>query len=278
MGTLLSTQPFQFDSVSSLAAATSLAIFSFLGFDAITTLAEETRRPKRDIPRAIYWCVGIGTLTMFACGYVAMLAIPDWRQHIGDEAWLNTTLFQVSRATGGEAFSVFFTVGYLTALGVFNVVATAAGARLLFGMGRDELLPRAVFARVNRRWRTPHWSILLICAIEFALGNFANMETLSNLVNYGAMFAFAALNISVVWLYYVRGGGELADGSRLRPRGGQHLRYLLLPAVGLAIILYVWAHMDTLAQILGTVWLAAGIAYLLAKTRVFQRLPPALDL
>ena len=147
-----------------------------------------------------------------------MLAIPDWRQHIGDEAWLNTTLFQVSRATGGEAFSVFFTVGYLTALGVFNVVATAAGARLLFGMGRDELLPRAVFARVNRRWRTPHWSILLICAIEFALGNFANMETLSNLVNYGAMFAFAALNISVVWLYYVRGGGELADGSRLRPR------------------------------------------------------------
>ena len=155
---------------------------------------------------------------MFACGYVAMLAIPDWRQHIGDEAWLNTTLFQVSRATGGEAFSVFFTVGYLTALGVFNVVATAAGARLLFGMGRDELLPRAVFARVNRRWRTPHWSILLICAIEFALGNFANMETLSNLVNYGAMFAFAALNISVVWLYYVRGGGELADGSRLRPR------------------------------------------------------------
>ena len=278
VGTLLSTQPFQFDSVSSLAAATSLAIFSFLGFDAITTLAEETRRPKRDIPRAIYWCVGIGTLTMFACGYVAMLAIPDWRQHIGDEAWLNTTLFQVSRATGGEAFSVFFTVGYLTALGVFNVVATAAGARLLFGMGRDELLPRAVFARVNRRWRTPHWSILLICAIEFALGNFANMETLSNLVNYGAMFAFAALNISVVWLYYVRGGGELADGSRLRPRGAQHLRYLLLPAVGLAIILYVWAHMDTLAQILGTVWLAAGIAYLLAKTRVFQRLPPALDL
>ena len=143
-------------------------------------------------------------------------------------------------------------------------------------MGRDELLPRAVFARVNRRWRTPHWSILLICAIEFALGNFANMETLSNLVNYGAMFAFAALNISVVWLYRAR---RRRAGRRQPPppRGAQHLRYLLLPAVGLAIILYVWAHMDTLAQILGTVWLAAGIAYL-AKTRVFQRLPPALDL
>ena len=77
------------------------------------------------------------------------------------------------------------------------------------------------------------------------------METLSNLVNYGAMFAFAALNISVVWLYYVRGGGELADGSRLRPRGGQHLRYLLLPAVGWPSS-STWAHMDTLAQILGT--------------------------
>ena len=170
---------------------------------------------------------------------------------------------------------MFFTVGYLTALGVFNVVATAAGARLLFGMGRDELLPRAVFARVNRRWRTPHWSILLICAIEFALGNFANMETLSNLVNYGAMFAFAALNISVVWLYYVRGGGELADGS---PPASRRLRTCATCRPPGWPSSSTWAHMDTLAQILGTVWLAAGIAYLLAKTRVFQRLPPALDL
>lgn len=106
-GTLFSTQPFQFESLSSLIAATSLAVFSFLGFDAITTLSEETRRPKRDIPRAIYWCIGIGTLTMFMCGYVGMLAIPDWKEHISDETWMNTVLFQVSKMTGGEGFAIF---------------------------------------------------------------------------------------------------------------------------------------------------------------------------
>ncbi|MBN3786935.1 APC family permease [Burkholderia sp. Ac-20353] len=281
-GTLLSTSPFQFDSMSSLAAATSLAIFSFLGFDAITTLAEETRRPKRDIPRAIYWCIGIGTLTMFACGYVAMLVIPDWRQHIGNETWVNTTLFQVSRMTGGEGFGLFFTAGYLTELGVFNIVATAAGARLLFGMGRDTLLPKAIFAKVNRRWRTPHWSILLICAIEFILGNLANMDTLSNLVNYGAMFAFAALNLAVIWLYYVRRDGELTSAIgtlvRAKPAGAQHVRYLLMPLVGFVVIVYVWINMDSLAQIIGTTWLVAGIGYLLIKTRGFRQLPPSLDL
>jgi len=282
--TLLSTAPFHFDSFPQLASATSLAIFSFLGFDAITTLAEEARNPKRDIPRAIYWCIGIGTLTMFVCGYVAMLVIPDWRQHIGDATWVNTTLFQVSRITGGDGFGMFFTAGYLTELAVFNVVATAAGARLLFGMGRDTLLPKAIFAKVNRRWQTPHWSILIIVSIEFALGNATNLDTLSNLVNYGALFAFAVLNVSVVWLYYVRRRGVLpatdakAPCVGARPRGIQHVRYLLLPLVAFAIILYVWLVMDTLALRIGTAWLAIGVVYLLIRTRGLRRLPPHLEL
>ena len=234
VGTPLSTQPFQFDSVSSLAAATSLAIFSFLGFDAITTLAEETRRPKRDIPRAIYWCVGIGTLTMFA-----RVTWPCWPSRLAP-AHRRRGLAQhhvvpgVARHWRRSLQRVLH--GRLPdRAGRVQRGRHRRRRRLLFGMGRDELLPRAVFARVNRRWRTPHWSILLICAIEFALGNFANMETLSNLVNYGAMFAFAALNISVVWLYYVRAAANwptaAASGSRraapalpaaARRRAGHH--------------------------------------------------------
>jgi amino acid transporter len=281
-GTLLSTRPFAFTSIGGLAAATSLAVFSFLGFDAITTLAEEARNPQRDIPRAIYWSVGIGTVTMVACGYVAMLVIPDWRSHIADETWLNTTLFQISRDTGGEGFGRWFTAGYLVELAVFNVVATAAGARLLYGMGRDTLLPRAVFAAVNRRWKTPHWSILIIVAIEFALGNASDIDTLSNLVNYGALFAFVLLNVSVIWLYYVRKQGALAHAAQTaaqgRPRGGQHGRYFVLPVLGTATLLYVWLSMDPLALRIGTAWLALGLVYIVVQSRGFRRLPPHLDL
>ncbi|WP_027416660.1 APC family permease [Aneurinibacillus terranovensis] len=281
-GTLFSTQPFHFESVSSLAAATSLAIFSFLGFDAITTLAEETRKPKKDIPKAIYWCIGIGTLTMFVCGYVGMLVVPDWKTHSNDANWMNTMLFQVSIMTGGKGFGIFFTAGYLTELAVFNLVATAAGARLLYGMGRDTLLPKSIFAKINKRWKTPHWSILIIVTIEFVLGISSNMTTLSNLVNYGALFGFAALNLSVIWLYYVKKKGEsplnLGSTPSWKPNGWYHIRYLGLPILGFMVIVYVWISMDRLAQIIGTAWLIIGIIYLLIKTKGLRKLPPHLDL
>lgn len=281
-GTLFSTQPFQFESLPSLISATSLAVFSFLGFDAITTLSEETRNPKRDIPKAIYWCIGIGTLTMFMCGYVGMLAIPDWKEHINNETWVNTVLFQVSKMTGGEGFAIFFTAGYLTELAVFNLVATAAGARLLYGMGRDTLLPKSIFAKINERWKTPHWSIIIIVAIEFILGLSSNIATLSNLVNYGALFGFAALNLSVIWLYYVKKKGEspLSLGSvpNWKPTGWRHLRYLVLPLLGFFVIVYVWVSMDPIAQIIGTVWMLIGVIYLIIKTKGFKKLPPHLNI
>lgn len=281
-GTLISAEPFHFSSFPALASATSLAVISFLGFDAITTLAEETRRPKKDIPRAIYWCVGIGTLTMFACGYFGMLVVPDWASHIHSTTWVNTALFQITRMTGGDAFTIFFTAGYLTEMAVFNLVATAAGARLLYGMGRDNLLPKAVFAKINKRWKTPHWNIILIVVVEFILGVSVNISTLSNLVNYGALFGFAMLNLAVVWLYYIKKKGEspisLGSVKGWKPSGWRHIRYLVLPLLGFAVIVYVWSSMDHLAQIIGTAWLILGAVFLAVKTKVFRELPPSLHL
>jgi putrescine importer len=281
-GTLLSTQPFEFSSFTGLISAASLAVFSYLGFDAITTLAEESKNPKRDIPRAIYWCIGIGTLTMFLSGYIGMLVFPDWKNYIMDQTWVNTTLFQVSKLTGGEGFSVFYTAGYLTSLGVFNLVATAAGARLLYGMGRDNLIPGRIFAKINKRWKTPHWNILIIVAFEFLLGLWSNLGKLSSLVNYGALAGFAMLNLSVIWLYYVKKQGhsplKLGDQPNWMPSGLGHLRYTLLPFIGFLIILAIFISMDKLALILGTCWLIIGIIFLAIKTKGFKKLPPKLDL
>lgn len=280
-GTLLSSLPFQFDSVTGLVAATSLAVLSFLGFDAITTLAEETRNPKKDIPKAIYWCIGIGIVTMVVCSYIAMLVIPDWRNDINDENWMNTVLLQVSIMTGGEVFGIFFTAGFLSSLAVFNLVATAAGARLLYGMGRDHLIPKGVFAAVNKRFKTPHFNIILIVAIEFVLGNTVDIGTISNLVNYGAFFGFAALNLSVIWLYYVKKKGEaplsLNSLPNWLPSGAQHFRYLALPLLGFAVIVFVWMGMDRFALMLGTIWLIIGIIFLFFRTKGFKKLPPHLD-
>jgi len=281
IGTLLSAQPFHFDSMSGLIGATSLAVLSFLGFDAITTLAEETRNPKRDIPKAIFMCIGIGLVTMVVCSYVAMLVIPDWKNHIADENWMNTVLYQISIMTGGEGFGLFYTAGFLSSLAVFNLVATAAGARLLYGMGRDSLLPKGIFAAINKRFKTPHFNIIIIVAIEFILGNTVDLGTISNLVNYGAFFGFAALNLSVIWLYYVKRKGEaplsLNYQTNWKPTGWHHFRYLALPLLGFIVIAYVWSGMDRLALVLGTVWLIGGIIFLAARTNGFKKLPPQLE-
>lgn len=281
-GHLISAEPFHFTSISALMTATSLSVLSYLGFDAITTLAEEAHRPKRDIPIAIYASVAIGMLTMILTGYFGMLVIPDWRQHISNITWASTTLMQVSRISGGPVFAGFYTAGYLLAMGVFNVVATAAGARLLYGMGRDNLIPKKIFAAINKRWQTPHWNIVLIVALEYILGMAMNVNNISNLINYGALLGFAMLNLAVIWLYYVKRKGvgpvKLGEPVGWRPAAADWWRYFLAPALGFVVIMWVFSSLDHLSLMVGTSWLIVGIIYAAIKTRGFKERPPELEL
>ena len=280
--TLISDVPFRFDSVPALMTATSIAVLSYLGFDAITTLSEETTNPRRDVPRAIYASVVIGAGTMVLTGYFGMLVIPNWSDFAGDSNWVNTTLFQVSKLAGGDAFSAFYTIGYVIAMGVFNVVATAAGARLLFGMGRDGLIPKGVFAAINKRWQTPHWNIVIIVAVEFVLGMLMGVGDISTLINYGALGGFAALNLGVIWLYFVRKRGVSPWKLGNTPNWVPPLRYLpqflVAPILGFIVIVWVWSSMDSRTLIVGTTWLVIGIVYEAIKTKGWRELPPVLEI
>ncbi|MHB1404298.1 MAG: APC family permease [Desulfitobacteriaceae bacterium] len=281
-GTLFSTMPFQFSSMGALATATSVSVLSYLGFDAITTLAEETNNPKRDVPRAIYASVIIGMITMFVTGYLAMLAIPNWQELISQPGWAETALFQVAVLTGGRWFSIFYTVGFVLAMAVFNIVATAAGARLLYGMGRDDMIPKAIFAKINKRWQTPHWNIVLIVVLEYVLGIALTVDKITNLINYGALGGFAALNVGVIWLYYVKKKGnaplKLGEKPNWTPTGGHFPRYFLAPLAGFLIVAWVFSSMDRTALIVGTTWLVIGIIFEAVKTKGWKQLPPELDL
>jgi len=281
-GTLFSSVPFQFTSVSALATATSVAVLSYLGFDAITTLAEETNNPKKDVPKAIYASVIIGMFTMFVTGYLGMLVIPNWQEFINQPGWADTALFHVAELTGGRWFTIFYTAGFVLAMGVFNVVATAAGARLLYGMGRDNMLPKSIFAKINKKYQTPHYNIIIIVVLEYALGIFLTVDKITNLINYGALGGFAALNVGVIWLYYVKKRGnspeKLGETPNWSPEGGYHIRYFLAPLLGFLIVAWVFSSMDRTALLVGTVWLVIGIVYEFVKTKGWKELPPQLEL
>jgi amino acid transporter len=282
VGTLASALPFQFSSFGALATATSVCVLSYLGFDAITTLAEETNHPKRDVPRAIYGSVVVGAITMILTGYLAMLVIPNWKQLISQPGWADTALMKVSEIAGGRGFAAFYTAGFLLAMGVFNVVATAAGARLLYGMGRDNMLPKRIFAAINDRWKTPHWNIILIVVIEYVLGIVLTVEKITTLINYGALGGFVALNVGVIWLYYVKKKGNapesLHEVPNWVPTAAYFPRYFLAPLAGCIVVGWVFVSLDKYALAVGTIWLLIGIIFEAVKTKGFRELPPQLEL
>jgi putrescine importer len=282
---LASSKPFHFSSVSAVATATSIAVLSYLGFDAVTTLSEETRQPRRDVPKAVYLSVIIGASTMIITGYIGMLVIPNWAALTSGakaDEWINTTLLMVAKMAPGGWFHVFYLAGFLVAMGVFNVVATAAGARLLYGMGRDNMLPKAIFAKINKRWQTPHWNIVIIVAIEYILGMALSLTSITNLINYGALGGFAALNFGVIWLYYIKrtGVSSYRSGNKpdYKPAGLGHFRYFLSPLIGFGVIIWVWSSMDWKTLVVGSTWLVIGIIYSAILTQGWRELPPELEL
>ncbi|MCW5588097.1 MAG: amino acid permease [Legionellales bacterium] len=264
---LFSLMPFHFKSVASLISATSLAVASYLGFDAITTLAEEAKNPIRDIPKAIFLSIFIGGLTMMLTGYLAVLAIPNWRELIIQPHWIDTALFHVSRLAGGNKFALFYSIGFVTSMALFNIVATAATARLLYGMGRDGVLNKNIFAKINNRWKTPHINILIIVVVGILLGSTINLVDIASLVNFGALLGFAILNISVIYFYFTN-----FRKTDIKNKPYTILFYIIIPSLGFVSIVWVFSGLDPQTHRVGLVWVIFGFIYLILNRKQLSKI------
>jgi putrescine importer len=264
VGSLFSIKPFHFESITGVIQASSLAIFSFLGFDAVTTLAEESVNPRKDIPRAMLLCTCIGFAIMFLTGYLGVLLVPDWKNLISDPSWINATLFNVAEMTGGQSFAFVYTVGFIFAMVVTNLVGTAAATRLLYGMGRDNKIPQRIFGAVNKKWKTPHGNIIFIILIELVLGSVANQDQLAELINYGAISGFIILNFSVIWLGYKIATKKVELKSFALDTASRmdfFLRFIFYPSIAVVIMIAIFVNMKVITIIFGTLWAAIGMLY-----------------
>ncbi|MBK2125296.1 APC family permease [Fangia hongkongensis] len=252
---LFSALPFHISSVSALFTATSLAVLSYLGFDAITTLSEEAKNPIRDIPRAIFLSICIGALTMFLCGYLGILAASHLSTHLADPTWQNTALFFITKEAGGNIVSIIFTSGFILSMFVFNVVATTAGSRLLYAMGRDNVLPKAIFGQVNKRFKTPHFNIFIIIVVECVVGLLVPLNTIGEMVNFGALVGFILLNISVIYF-------SMKDIHNIKTRLiGLWLKQFILPICAVCILASILFSMSSISLMVGLSWLVMGVIY-----------------
>lgn len=240
----------------------AIACYSFLGFDAVSTLTEETRDPRRTIPRAIMLITLIGGLIFVGVSYFVQVAHPSFQFDSVDSA-----AYEIARNIGGDLFVSIFLIGLIVGQFASGLSAQASGSRLLFAMGRDGVLPKSFFGTLHERFGTPINSILL-CAVVALLALKLDVTTSTSFINFGAFLAFSLVNLSVIFHYWI--GGE---NKGLR----EFVLFLLFPFIGLAADLWLMVSLDHLAIYLGLSWLAIGLVYLAVLTGGFRRQPPEMD-
>lgn len=259
-----STNPFSgVDSnFSMISAGAAIAAYSFLGFDAVTTLTEETVDARKTIPKAIMLTAIIGGAIFIIVAYTTQLVHPG--AAFDDSA---SASFEIAKVIGGSFFSSLFLAGVVIAQFSSGISAQASASRLMYAMGRDHVLPHRFFGFVQEKYRTPMLNILLIAVIGLFALKF-DPATSTSFINFGAFVAFSFVNISVI-AYFLRQRGS---GERLNPFG-----YIVVPVIGAAIDIYLLTQLDSNAIRLGLVWLALGIVYLAFLTKGFRKAPPEME-
>lgn len=240
---------FTFDN---LFGCTSLAVLTYIGFDGISTLSEETENPRRNIMLAtVMTCLAVGILSASEV-YVAQLVWP------ASQPFPNQDTAYVYAAA--RAWAPLFTIVGATLL-VANfgsgMGAQIGAARLLYGMGKSNALPKSFFGKVDARHGIPQNNVLFIGAIVLIGAYFLTFEQGIGLLNYGALLAFMGVNASSFVHYFVK--------KRVRT-----LWNFIVPFIGFFVCLGLWWNLSVRAKILGSAWMAAGIAFGAWKTKGFR--------
>lgn len=217
--------------------ATSLAALTYIGFDGVTTLAEEVEDPRRTVPRAtVLVCLTVGLLSA-AEVYLAHLVWPD----SGAAGNVETSFMDAARRAGGE--SLFQALGVVLVLANVgsSLTGQAAAARLVSAMSEG-----------RRPFHSLHVNIVLLGALAFLGATFIDFETGAALLNFGAFLAFMGVNLAA-----------FRDGGRIAPIAG----FLFCAAI--------WLGLPTIAKVAGAAWLAVGVALLALRIADPTRRSPA---
>lgn len=265
-GTFLLSSPFINGDVpfSLVLAGASILCLSFLGFDAVTTFAEESIDPKKTIPRAIFLVALIGGALFIVTSYICHLVYPDFNSFKDPDS----ASLEIAKFIGGNLFQSIFLAGYITGGLASGLSSHASVSRLLYGMGRDGVLPKKFFGKIHSKFRTPVFNVIIVSVFTFS-ALFVDLVTASSFINFGALVAFTFVNLSVISHYFIR--EKQRDGINT-------LKFLILPLIGASFTIWLWTSLDKKALLLGLGWFAIGFIMLITITKMFSQKPPELSI
>lgn len=264
-GMLINLKPFfnPEKSFNYIIAGAALLCFSFLGFDSVTTFAEETKNARKNIPRAIFIITLIGGAVFSTVAYFAHNVWPDFTTFTDPDS----AGFDIIALVGGSLFSsIFLAVTAFVVLGS-ALSSQASAARVLYAMGRDGQLPK-FFAKLHKKHKTPTNNILLIGVISLS-SMVLGLTLVASFINFGAFLAFIFVNISVIVHLYGKKRERTIKGT---------IMYLIIPFIGAILDVILLVNLDKYSLILGSTWFILGFLYLTYLTKGFQQRVPKINL
>jgi putrescine importer len=231
---------------------TSIAVLTYIGFDGISTLSEEAENPRRNILLAtVFTCLGIGILSALQV-YGAQLIWPAAQPFSNED----TAFVLVAQRAWPPLFAI---VGFTLLVANFGsgLGAQLGAARLLYGMGRSNALPKSFFGVVDPLRRVPRNNVIFVGGIALAGAFIINYGLGAEMLNFGALIAFMGVNAAALVHYFIR-----------QPE--KKLMNFLPPVAGFIICLALWIGLSKPAKIAGVIWMAIGIAFGAWKTKGFR--------
>jgi putrescine importer len=256
-GAAFFTQPFynpQTFSFKGVFRGTSIAVLTYIGFDAISTLSEEVENPRRNVMLATVLVCAITGVLSSAEVYAAQLV---WGSKPFPQDMVESAFPLVARQVGG--FFLFHLINFTVLIANVGsgMGAQLGAARLLYGMGRSDGIPKKFFGFIDPKNRIPRNNVIFVGAIALIGAFLISYERGAELLNFGALIAFMGVNAAAFIRYYVRA----------KKRSWTDFAF---PFLGFVICFFIWRNLGHWAILLGAAWMAVGIAYGAVKTRGFK--------
>jgi amino acid transporter len=240
-------------SISLVLSGTSIAALTYIGFDGISTLSEEVRNPRRNIMLAtVLTCLFTGVIAS-AEVYIAQLVWGEW----GNFPDIDTAFVFVARKAGGNFLFHLLNISLLVSAMGAGIGSMLGAARLLYGMGRENALPRKFFGVVDSKRYIPRNNVLFIGAVTLVGVFVLNYQLTAEMLNFGAFIAFMGVNLSVFFHFFIR--------EKLRK-----FVNIVPPLFGFVFCFVIWINLSTQAKIAGSIWIVAGMAFGFIKSKGFR--------
>lgn len=260
MGGLSFAPLFQAEHISwnFVATATSMILLGFIGFDGISTLSEEVKNPEKVVGKATVLALGTTAMLFLVQTYLASLVHVDYTNLDPDMA-----LFDIAKEVGGHYFYVALILINVVAIGLaVTLNVQSAVARILYAMGRDDILPASNYFKVlHAKYKTPANAILFSMVVSVIVVLTVDMMTIIMLVNFGAVTSFMVLNLSVIIYFFFKKKERGVKGFFF---------HLLFPFIGFAVCAFVWGGFDKKTIIVGFSWIFIGAIIGFIKSKGYK--------